>query len=63
MSENIEKLIILNYNTGDIIICSNPPEDEDTETILKRLGLSINDCAIAYNTRAQVTEINYNNIK
>lgn len=53
----------MNYNTGDIIICDNPPENEDTETILKNLDLNINDCAVMFSTRARITKIKYSNIK
>ena len=63
MNKNTDKIIIMNYNTGDIIICDNPPENEDTETILKNLDLNINDCAVMFSTRARITKIKYSNIK
>lgn len=60
--KNIEKLVIMEYQTGRITVLNNPPEDKSTEDILKKIDLDIDDCAVMFCNNIRINYINYNEL-
>ena len=44
----MEKLVVMDFSDSSVTVYTNPPEDKDTETLLRELGHNIDECSVMF---------------
>ena len=44
----MERLVVMDFSDSSVTVYTNPPEDKDTESLLRDYGHNIDECSVMF---------------